>query len=410
MLLLGLFSVLKKPRIFISVYLFVWTGYLGLATADALKPFSFENLIFLFNCFIFISLIWGFFQRKFFNVNGLIIFYLLFFLIGIFYPFIKGQSGLFPALADGKDFLCILLAGYLFQNNKKINYSYLEKVIYFYSIIISLFILFYVAFGVSPPGYEPVVYGDRAEGIHVRYSSLVGLAFILSLIKFHYRGSYSHLAFLLFNLIFLMIQPHKAVFLTTLGMVVVYYLLLSNIKTKLIFSSFFGAILALVFLTGNINIVQDNVVQPAEQVVKGEGVIGSRLEISALRISLWLQEPEFGYGFIDKNTPLGSYIESQAPSRFSEKLGVVDAGYIDLLVRFGYVGLGIFLLAYLYWFFTFYRSSDKFSVKMLSLLILSFLLISVSWSVMTYLHGIVVLSLAFYFIHLSKTQFKYFLR
>lgn len=401
-LVINTFFAVFLPRVFIVIYLFVWTGFLGIVSSETIKPLSFENLIFLLNLVVLVSLIYGMFNKRYFDSKGLILFYIAFFLFGVFYPYIRGFSSILSALTDGKDFLSILFGGYLLQNLNKLPFSYVEKVVYLFSALIGIYIVFYFLLGVSPPGYEPVLPDIRAEGIHVRYSTLVVLAFTLSLIRFYYKRTYNNLMLFFVMFVFLIIQPHKSVYLVTLSLYAGYFIFLSNLKTKILsFAFVFGVFLG--FLgTNNLGVIQDVIVKPFTHVVKGEGVIGSRLDMSALRISYWLKEPLFGYGFINEDTKIGISVETASASRFNSTLGIVDAGYIDLLVRFGVIGLAFFVVFYFYWFIKTFNYRNEFYCKIFALFILSYVFVSISWSVMTYVHGIVTLAMLFYFIAAAK--------
>ena len=92
------------------------------------------------------------------------------------------------------------------------------------------------------------------------------------------------------------------------------------------------------------------------------------------------------------NTPLwGKEIKEQSTSIHNERLATVDSGYIDMLVRFGVLGTGLLIISFVIYcvncLFNYHRAY-------IFIFLMSFLAISLTWSVLTYSFGLAFIGFA----------------
>lgn len=78
--------------------------------------------------------------------------------------------------------------------------------------------------------------------------------------------------------------------------------------------------------------------------VLNDEAITSRLSVNLSRFQLFMERPFFGYGFISRESELHNMFLSKSISRFDSTVNVVDAGFLDIILRFGVLGGIIYLL------------------------------------------------------------------
>ena len=113
--------------------------------------------------------------------------------------------------------------------------------------------------------------------------------------------------------------------------------------------------------------------------------IVSRLSVNVIRWEYIMQKPFLGFGFVDINDVIFERLRNESLSRFDSTLNVVDSGWVDGLVRFGFLGLIIYIVT-LYRLIIPYPASfyDKY-------FFLSICIVSLTLSIITYPVGLVPL-------------------
>lgn len=392
-----LFSTLVAyflPKTFLVIYLLGFTGGLGFIHPDRLLPLSFENIIFILNLATVLPIIFrlGF---KFIFSEMIVRVFLIFFLFGIFYPILNGWSNIFSSITDGKGFLSILMVPYLLSHNA-ITPKFLKTCIFGISTYLGLTCFFYLLFNIYPNGYEPIssLYNQIAtgEGIHIRYSTIILVAVLIAYIDLREKYSQIRLVSFLIQYAFLFIQPHNSVLLASIVVLGLHFLYNSRLTLKqsafdlaIIFSGFMVSILFIF-----VPVIRMGVLSIFYQIFYLQGSIGSRITTNAFRWDLFSERPILGYGFIDETSALGAPVKSAAISRFTQTFGVIDAGIIDILIRFGLIGF----LAWVVALFLAIRGSGK-DFLIFKLLLAAYFLTSFTWSVFTYSFGILVMSIVF---------------
>lgn len=94
-------------------------------------------------------------------------------------------------------------------------------------------------------------------------------------------------------------------------------------------------------------------------------------------------------------------------SAFMERFTVIDSGYVDLLIKFGYLGTGITLaILNRFFLFGFIRKFRNHITLAMSLYFFQYLFVNYTWSVYTFSHGIIPGAVAMY-IMIMYQDFKF---
>ena len=105
-------------------------------------------------------------------------------------------------------------------------------------------------------------------------------------------------------------------------------------------------------------------------------------------------------GFLYKSSSL---LRSFGGTGYKETLSFIDAGYVDLLGRFGVIGL----LLFLFYPFKILFNSLRFPYLFpFTFLIIQFVAVNYTWSVFSYPMGILVLSLVYVFVINELDMYK----
>jgi hypothetical protein len=128
------------------------------------------------------------------------------------------------------------------------------------------------------------------------------------------------------------------------------------------------------------------------------GAINSRAIYNVFRVDAINDNPLFGYGFIHSNAALMSAINIDVLNIYESELNVIDAGYIDLFIKFGYVG-GILYLSLLIYYIRKLGSNNLIffhSRVVFILFMFQYFIVSITWSVLTYSFGITPLVISLF--------------
>src|SRR5690606_14308344 len=102
-------------------------------------------------------------------------------------------------------------------------------------------------------------------------------------------------------------------------------------------------------------------------------------------------EPYLGYGFVHKNAAINEKYIDFTSNRFTERFEVIDSGYVDVLIKFGILGLLLILSLWLFIIKKAFsnKSSSRLFARVCGLFIAQYFLINYTWSVFTYSHGLI---------------------
>ena len=119
----------------------------------------------------------------------------------------------------------------------------------------------------------------------------------------------------------------------------------------------------------------------------------TRNEFNEFRWDLIQKNQWFGYGFLDKSSEI---VKSHSSSSvYAETFSFIDAGYIDLLGRFGWIIMLVFLLYPLKYLLSSIKDKELFPFSMF---IVQFFCVNYTWAVFSFPMGIIPLSITYAFI------------
>lgn len=407
--LVALVFSLSRPNGYVLIYLLVFTQFLGFVDFKSIEVEGVFNILLYLNMltiiasFIKVLLDMGSTSRGW----SLLFIVMLFFGYGLIAPIMHGDSGFKAALIDGKDFLSFSLLGYMLAFRNEIHIRTLADRVVLIGVGLSLIVILAVFGGIAITEYplsRPHL--GITAGVRILSPSLMSLGFFFLVHRLK-SGALSPGGWLCLGitLVGLVYQEHRAIMLCTLCASFIYYFYRSS------FNQLFIAGILIILLMSSVLAVRlsDDLAyrffSPVEELIEGKGAMLSRSYVNLIRWDLIEERPVAGYGFIDESSPRGKEHLSVTFSRFEQTYGTVDSGYVDLLIRFGYLGAALYLLPWL-------------TVGLLPILskrakgtlgescgfyVLILFPVCITWSMFTYVFGIVPLSLCV-FIILNESQ------
>ena len=265
------------------------------------------------------------------------------------------------------------------------------------------FTICYCLFFVLPAIIPPVYY----KGTHIRtfFPTYISLAIFLYLIELKMSKEkslkiYGIIAFLFLGLIF---ATHSALTVMTLFFAVLYLFVFDenlHFKREMVFKlmgvATFAISMALIFING----LFDAIVNEVNAVVYSEDLaLQTRDLYNKFRWDAINKEKYFGYGYIHQSAKLMAQYKLGASNAFMERFTVIDSGYVDLLLKYGYLGTGIMLFTLCrYFMFGFFKKYKNHITLAMSFYLVQYLFINYTWSVYTFSHGIIPGAIAFYII------------
>jgi len=400
----GMYVILKKPRLFFTMYLLLSTKMFGFM--PMILGLHVKATMFFLHCAMILDVVvllfmgWKFSDRIIILflacVSGLIAF-------GILYPYFLGFSSISSAIVDGKDMFGYAVLAYLSIHSQRFDFDYFLKLFCFVGVVLTAVIIVGYISGYCPPSYYHIG-GTRI--ITVNYTSYIALAACLVFLRMlrPYISIRSVFLFL-FLIAGLLIQGHRSVFLATLLVISSLWLIRAHFTVKLRYIIIGLPLLLSLHLVSDGRYFETFVKEPILELrAPSYGAIASRKFINAVRLRYIEQRPLLGYGFIDETAPLGWPIAEQSGSRFDQSLGVVDSGYVDMMVRFGIVGTLTFFLVLGFVLFERLRNGRRLSIAQLAMLLFlaTFLLVNYTWSVFTYEFGISCSCVAIFLLYHEK--------
>ena len=399
----------NRPMQFVLFYILASTKFLGFIDPATFIVGGIEvgyfglNLVALFG--IFFKKNWVELPKNSIVILILIIALLLY---GIGRPIMNDFSSVKHALIASKDTWFYTIFIYLIVYYENIDLKLLIKFIKGISIYFTLnYCLLFVVPAVIPPYYNEVS--------HVRtfFPTYISLAIFFYLIDIKIQGNnslknYGFAAFLFLGLI---LATHSALTVMTLFCAGLYLFAFDkNLRLKkekiikIIGFGIFGISMALIFING----LYDSIVAEFRAVLYSEDLaLQTRDLYNKFRWDAINKEKTFGYGFIHQSSSLMNQFKLSGTSAFMERFTVIDSGYVDLLIKFGYLGTSIMLATLSRFFmFGFYRKYRNHITLAMSFYLLQYVFINYTWSVYTFAHGIIPAAIAFYVIIIYQ-DFKF---
>lgn len=395
----------NKPNLFLLFYLIASTKFLGFIDPATFIVGGIEVGYFGLNL---IAIIGVFFKKDWVvlpqNSIAIIILIVLLIAYGVLRPIINDYSSVKQALIASKDSWFYSIFIYLFVYYENIDLRVLLKFVKGISIYFTLnYCLFFLIPGVIPPYYSEVS--------HVRtfFPTYISLAIFLYLIelKVNVEKPFKIYGTVIFLFLGLVLATHSSLTVMTLLCGFIYlYVFDENLQlkkqkiTKLLGIGLFAISMALIFING----LYDSIINEINSISNSEDLALKTRDIyNKFRWDAINDEKIFGYGYIHQSSQLMDQFKLSGTSAFMERFTVIDSGYVDLLIKYGYLGTAIILFTLCrYFMLGFYKKYKNHITLAMSLFLVQYLFINYTWSVYTFSHGIIPAALAFYFIIMNQ--------
>lgn len=398
---------LKNPTYFVLFYLIASTRFLGFFDIEyffvlggialglpMLNIITFTASFFRTN--------WYKFSRKFLLFITL---FLSFVLYGIIYPVALGYESVLQAIIASKEFWTISILIYLVTRRRKINVSILIRAIQYIGIYLALIYIFYLFFKITPPFY---IDKDQVRGYFPTY---ISLSLFLFYIKFQNNQIKLNTFIIVCSILIsgLILAGYFALVVGTVFSLLIFYLFYSKNKLspgKLLKRSFILFTLLFLILVSSSklrNISGDKI----KMIVSGTDIsLISRDRYNEFRWEAISERPLMGYGFIHKSAPVSTNFKTLEDIRYAESFGVIDSGFVDLIIKFGYVGMSMYLILWASMILPVLFKPKNFNLLQigLSTYLLQYFIITYTWSVFSFSHGLIPAFVALFLILFGKSK------
>jgi len=389
-LVLQTYFVFFQPKYFLFAYLLFISSFLGFISNQVLVS---GMEIGLFYQSVLMMLVFIRYFRRILDLTKhfkILLFLIVFiYVYGIVKPVSSGMSSLTQSIIASKEFSTLFLIPYLFIFRNFFSINYIIKVLsffgYYFLFILILFLLL---------DFIPVQYVKGVGAIEFYYPTILSLFLF---IKSGHAKNILEIVLVLFLLtiwsVGMYFEGHLALMLTTtFGCIsVIFKLPVINFVNKK--SWFILAIVSILLLS-----TFSSYLTELSKFFNESSSIASRNIVNEARMELIFERPLFGYGFMHD-----SALELDSNNSYGKNLFVIDSGYIDLLGKFGYVGMFIYLF-----FLTIPFLKRERNIVMISLKLFFFQLffVNITWSVFSFSMGIISISIALFFFYNYKNNLK----
>jgi hypothetical protein len=308
-------------------------------------------------------------------------------------PVLRGHSSWLQAFTEGKQALFYLFVIYCLAIHRSVHVLVVKQLIVVLGVVLSLQVIVFLLLGAYPPGFLPIdpVFPQDSRSIHVMYPQLISAALFLVLFDKSVLPrplGYIHVAPVLAAGVLL--QEHLSVTLATLLAICIVVIRADMRRPKRII------LLGIAILAGAVGTIALVAALPdwlLDSDARFVQALISRVLIGEVRIAYLAEHVLFGYGFIHESSQLGLAIGEEARGLHDLRLATIDAGYLDLLLKFGTLGTVVAVWLYVRFCRAIAVSAGPES-RALVVYLLLFLAVMLTWSVLTYMHGIVFIGMA----------------
>ncbi len=408
-LLLGLFLSIKKPRYFVIYYILASTKFLGFIDPSSFIIGGVEIGYFGLNLITILSI---FFNDKWYSFpknTRLFAYTIIVILIyGILKPVFDENSTLIKAIIASKEIWFYSIFFYLVVYRQAIDDLLLSKSLKMIGVFLSVI---YIV-GLVIPEFVPPLYYNGAF-VRTFYPTYISLALFLYCIdlKFSSSRSFKDRGIVVVLLLGLLLAGHSSlIIMTVFGFVLYKYLYNKNLILDRF--SIVGTIailsFSLLFILVFVDDLYDDLLNTIDGIITGkDNSLSARDIYNKFRWEAINKKKEIGYGFIHQSSDFMKEINTINTNRFMERFTVIDSGYVDMIIKYGYIGtIGILLVFtknFAQGFMKKYR--NPLSLAM-SVYLLQYVFINYTWSVYTFAHGIIPGMIALYFLLVSQNFYS----
>ena len=388
---LASYLALNKPTSFVVFYLASKSKFLGffdpetffvIGGLDLSSPLL--NAIALLSALVYLGK-----QRIPKNVLIFIACFFLFILYGVVTPILAGAQGILVSLIASKEYFSIVLFVYLAINREKINVEKLLNALKFLGIAISLSYIVNLISGFSAPYYS------SNEVFRAFYPTFISLSLFIFFYEMLSAKINSNMFLLWFIILTsgLLLSGHESLFYSSFFCIFALFLVLKHRKSlvnktlTVLFIAFSLLIFSIVFSE-----VTSSLHTRFSDVVTGkDAALTSRAIYNEFRWNAINDQKMGGYGFVHHTSMIVDQYKIIENNRFAESFSVIDSGYVDLLIKFGYIGSAIYLFLFFYIIYKAIiknRNKDLLKASM-AFYLLQYYIVNVTWSVWSFSHGLV---------------------
>ena len=365
------------PTRYVMGYFIYVSSYLGWFNQDILIG-GVEYGEFLFNLLALLPVIFRWIEIDV-RIKAVIIFLSMFYLYGLIKPIIDGHQGWMLSVKASKSMTAYFFLFYVIAFYKQMEW---EKLFRFLTIIAvyyaSLYIVNWIGLPIRPPFYI------KQDFIQCFFDSFMLLALCYQLTKEN-PFALNNLWICVVLLGGIYVGGYFSLLVVALFILGVIFLSQSVMHPLVWMMLAFSVVLLFV-----IGIICEEALWHIWK--EHQAALDSRSYYNEFRWQLIAKEFLGGYGYLSRDTRLVSLNSMADSSSYMTDLSFVDAGYVDLLGRFGLIGTILLLLVpgYFLWKTTWNRQTLPFI-----LMVISFYAVNVTWSVFSYPQGIIVLALVY---------------
>lgn len=378
------YLVLNNPKFFLVNYLIFVSSFLGFLSKVFLINGSDIGLF--YQNFLMIGCVLLNYKSLLElpkNIKILLLIFLIIFLYGLFQSVYTSISSPFQSLVGSKEFTTIFLTHYLFVNRQFFSFNFIYEVISFFGYFYLLVMLFFLIFNYVPPYYV------KGNSFEFYFPSILSLFLFIKAIKS--INIFQKIFFIFLLLIWgfgIYYEGHFSIlFSTVLGCLI----LLIKPVARNIFNNKTLISLLLLFVAFLVTVL------PVRQYINYFNSIPSilsRSETNSERIDFIIQNPLFGYGFVDSKA-----LSFDSVNKYAQFLYTIDSGYIDLLVKFGVIGSIIYLLPI---FLNFIKPDKNYYSLAFKIFFIQLCFVNITWSVFTFSVGLLSLCFCIYLSYISS--------
>lgn len=391
-LIFSFLLAIKKPTYYVIFYLLANTKFLGFF--DISETFVIGGNGLGFPMLNIITIIAVFFSYAWYKIAKKDFYFILSFLLvligGIIYPVYLGLESLQQAIISSKELWVIFFFIYLVSYKNILNIDLILKYMKFIGLYISAIYIIYVITGFAPPSYITENY------VRTFFPTFMSITLFIYYVDYQENkiSKSKFIYIMLFLIVGIILAEHLALVIGT-----IFSLLVLNFfykRNTFSFSSFiiksiiFVSLLFIILISSEK--LRNNVFDTITAATSGTDVALSSREIyNKFRWKAIEDKPYFGYGFVHKSAPITKKYTRIKDNIYAESFGVIDSGYVDMLIKFGYLGTFFYLLIWALYILKPLINPTKHTLIQLAMAvyILQYYLISYTWSVFTYSHGLV---------------------
>ncbi|KEI70754.1 O-antigen ligase family protein [Endozoicomonas elysicola] len=400
-----LYWSIVNPTYAVIIYLLFSTKVLGFYDLGDLIIGGLDIGYFTLHMILMVSIILtGAYRRLPSKLTGLYLVAILLLFYGLIYPVALGYQSFTYSIIGSKDYLSIILLFYMAANVDTIDRDLVFKFLCGVAIYFSFVYVVFALFTIAPTKYL-VIYESGTIAARTYFPTYISLAIFYLLSKGNLKQTKITIAFTIM-IIGLIFSNYTSITLTTLAFAYFSLLFKSGKYSK--GAHLFITLLLLITLICLVELLHPNFSSQLwtkiSEVLRQEDLSQrTRTIYNEFRWEAINKNPLWGYGFLHPSSyVMDSFVGRVQGSYLMNSLAVIDSGYVDLLTKFGFFGTGIYLICIVYYVGLLVKQKDT---RVMGFFLVQFFLVNYTWSVLSYRHGIIPMSIVlalFLFTHSGK--------